>query len=674
MASSATPLAAGTAAAGTDNAKFAREGHVHPVQTTVSGNAGTATKWATARTLSLTGGVTGSVSIDGSANAAIATTIAGNAPTATKLATARSLKTSLGSTTAVTFDGSAAQDAIPVTGTLGVANGGTGQTTAALARSALGLGNTTGALPVANGGTGLTAAPSLLTNLASTTAASPLAASPRPGVTGTLPVGNGGTGNTTGLAATATKLATARTIALTGDVTASGSFDGSANLSLAATGVQAAKLKTARTIALSGKATGTATSFDGSANISIPVTAVTDAAKLTTARTIALTGAVTGSVSFDGSASASITTAANPAVFRTMLTAAKTFYLSRSGSNSNNGTTSALAMLDFNSLITRLYQEYDLNRQTITISIAAGTWTNQAWAIYPDKMMNSGAIVINGAGVDQTILSASDGTTTARNGLSIYGPRSAYSVQVKNMTFTNCTSCLVVGSGVTVQYANLKFGPHFTANSGFDISVANLSYVAHTGGSASALVSLNFAGGAKPPQYCVYVANGAYMNFDYTAVTISHSAASTGFLRVVADSFCYVQAAARTTFTGTVTGRRAVIEQNSWLYIAGRGESCLPGTTVSTCDGYGSTIDGKGGVYTSSGTSATSTGFKLANGTDIGTLFATSAGSVQSVSFASTTDTSTYKNSIYGLSAAISNGVLTITQKYSSYTGNNYNS
>ena len=52
--------------------------------------------------------------------------LSGNASTATKLATARSLKTKLDSTTAVTFDGSAAQDAIPVTGILPVANGGTG--------------------------------------------------------------------------------------------------------------------------------------------------------------------------------------------------------------------------------------------------------------------------------------------------------------------------------------------------------------------------------------------------------------------------------------------------------------------------------------------------------------------------------------------------------------------
>lgn len=61
----------------------------------------------------------------------------GNAATATKLATARSLKTKLDSTTAVTFDGSGAQDAIPVTGTLPIANGGTGATTRLNALKAL---------------------------------------------------------------------------------------------------------------------------------------------------------------------------------------------------------------------------------------------------------------------------------------------------------------------------------------------------------------------------------------------------------------------------------------------------------------------------------------------------------------------------------------------------------
>ena len=40
-----------------------------------------------------------------------------------------------------------------VGGPVGVGNGGTGQTTLALARNALGLGNTTSYVPIANGGT-----------------------------------------------------------------------------------------------------------------------------------------------------------------------------------------------------------------------------------------------------------------------------------------------------------------------------------------------------------------------------------------------------------------------------------------------------------------------------------------------------------------------------------------
>lgn len=76
MASSTTPKANGTAAVGSETAKFARGDHVHPLQTTVSGNAGTATKLATARTISLTGDVTGSASFDGSANASITATVA----------------------------------------------------------------------------------------------------------------------------------------------------------------------------------------------------------------------------------------------------------------------------------------------------------------------------------------------------------------------------------------------------------------------------------------------------------------------------------------------------------------------------------------------------------------------------------------------------------------------
>jgi len=177
-----------------------------------------------------------------------------NALTADKLSTPRSLKTKLDSTTAVTFDGSAAQDAIPVTGILPIANGGTG--------------NATG---LATSATKLATARKLKTNLASATDATFDGTADQVGipVTGILPIANGGTGAatvagdgtkgkvlisgasataaapsfrvldpadiptlnqaTTGNAGTATKLATARKLKTNLASTADATFDGSAD-------------------------------------------------------------------------------------------------------------------------------------------------------------------------------------------------------------------------------------------------------------------------------------------------------------------------------------------------------------------------------------------------------------------------------------------------------------
>jgi hypothetical protein len=167
----ASPLMDGTAAVGV-SAKVAREDHKHPTDTSraasshthgggditsavanatnattaasCSGNAATATKLKTARTISLTGDVTGSASFDGSANASIVATVAddshnhtianvdglqpalngkaasshthgggditsavANATTATKLETARTISLSGDVTGSASFDGSA---------------------------------------------------------------------------------------------------------------------------------------------------------------------------------------------------------------------------------------------------------------------------------------------------------------------------------------------------------------------------------------------------------------------------------------------------------------------------------------------------------------------------------------------------------------------------------------
>lgn len=69
-----SPVASGTASPGVSD-QAARADHAHPAQATVTGNAGTATKLKTARTITVSGGVTSTaVSFDGSQNITIPVT------------------------------------------------------------------------------------------------------------------------------------------------------------------------------------------------------------------------------------------------------------------------------------------------------------------------------------------------------------------------------------------------------------------------------------------------------------------------------------------------------------------------------------------------------------------------------------------------------------------------
>lgn len=81
------------------------------------------------------------------------------------------------------------------------------------------------------------------------------------------------TGSLNGNAATASQLASPRTLSLTGKAAGSTSFDGSANASINVTSVDAdtaSKLSTARKINITGNASGAAT-FDGTSDVSINV-------------------------------------------------------------------------------------------------------------------------------------------------------------------------------------------------------------------------------------------------------------------------------------------------------------------------------------------------------------------------------------------------------------------
>ena len=110
-------------------------------------------------------------------------------------------------------------------------------------------------------------------------------------------------GALSGNASTASKLATARTISLTGDASGSASFDGSANISIPVT---IANDSHTHATSASSNATTNLTITAGGTTATVADLYATYADQLRTARTISLTGDVTGSTSFNGTGNVSI--------------------------------------------------------------------------------------------------------------------------------------------------------------------------------------------------------------------------------------------------------------------------------------------------------------------------------------------------------------------------------
>lgn len=198
---------------------------------------------------------------------------------------------------------------------------------------------------------------------------------------------------------TATKLTVPRTFTYTGDATGSGSFDGTANISVAltlpasgvtsgsyganisipvltvdskgritaasTTSVRAASTSTTGVVQLNDTLTSTSLTLAATANSVRTLynyVTTTGSAKWSTARTLSLTGGVTGSVSIDGSANVNIPTTLNKQEIAT-----QTVY-STSDSNLSflNGTQQVLTLTSNSVLAADI-----ANGQSITVYIPA---------------------------------------------------------------------------------------------------------------------------------------------------------------------------------------------------------------------------------------------------------------------------------------------------------------
>ena len=335
----------------------------------VSGNAATATKLATARTITLSGSVTGSASFDGSGNITISTstnhshnylplsggTMTGNIAFSAVTSTSYPAKSNK-----ITWSGST--DGAEIYYQVDASDAGR-----------------------------------LVLNLTDDTDTRICFA-----LNGSVKSYIDANGNFSANAATASKLATARTITLSGSVTGSGTFDGSGNLSISTT--------TNHTHNYAGSS-----SAGGAATTALACTGnAATATKLATARTITLSGSVTGSASFDGSGNITISTSANHSHS----------YLPLSG-----GTMSGNIQMGSNAIYVNGSTSYGIKYGSKTISsntitgLILGDITTSGNRL---NIMIAGNVYTNGIlnVVSDTIL---DGNTTIGGKMTVYANASIFS-------------------------------------------------------------------------------------------------------------------------------------------------------------------------------------------------------------------------------------------------------
>jgi subtilisin family serine protease len=244
---------------------------------------------------------------------------------------------------------------------------------------------------------------------------------------------------------------------------------------------------------------------------------------------------------------------AGPGTSRTTLSTNRTYYVSVTGSNSNDGLTSAAAFETLQHAINSV-SALDISTRSVVISVGPGTF---AGASLRDPV-GSGTVIIEGAGPTLTTISTSSGHAILANGSTKY--------QIKNMKFTTSGSGTAIwagGGSYLVLSTGLEFG-HCATNH----IESNLNSVVY------AVENYQVTGGGLAHWFAD---NGGSIIFAGRRMTLSGGPAfSLAFAYASNLSILRVNA---NTYTGVATGSRYQVTNNSVIFAGGE---TLPGSTAGT--------------------------------------------------------------------------------------------
>ncbi|WP_336802516.1 DUF1565 domain-containing protein [Kaistia sp. MMO-174] len=241
---------------------------------------------------------------------------------------------------------------------------------------------------------------------------------------------------------------------------------------------------------------------------------------------------------------------------RELLTGDRTFYVSTSGNDANDGLTSGAPFLTIQAAIAAALK-LDTSVYTVIIQLADGTYT--AGGIMRAPLIGSGRLRIQGNNATPgNVIVTADACFASEGG--------RLEIRDLEMRATSAGNCLAASNSGTLWFRNVRFG---ASAGGAHMNVSSDGKVLAEG-------AYSIVGAAAYHA----VAYGGLINCQSQAITLagtpafSSAFALSSLLSTVVFGGC--------TFTGSATGKRYQGETNSLITVWGGGSSFLPGNSAGT--------------------------------------------------------------------------------------------
>lgn len=238
---------------------------------------------------------------------------------------------------------------------------------------------------------------------------------------------------------------------------------------------------------------------------------------------------------------------------REKLTANRTYYVRTDGSDSNDGlsNTSGGAFLTIGKAVS-VMQELDAGIYNVTISVADGTYAEN--------------VTVNGPLIGTGTFKIQGNTTTPANVVvnRIWAQNGAIiTVDGFRLTSTSGLRALNNGTKLTIDNVSLSGAVAMSAEVGGLIHGVNADI------NIESTVSTSIA----------QATNGVIDLFGASITVDGNAWSAAGAFYVISVSYVRLQGV---TFTGSATGKRYAVSQNSVLHTAGGGASFIPGDVAGT--------------------------------------------------------------------------------------------